>query len=504
MTADGANQVKSQKLYRWLWIVAVVAALALRIVFVFTTSPNEGDSVMYEQLAANLRTTGIYGVVLDQKLPTPVDVRMPGYPIFLAGVTRVFGGGLLPQILVQVVLDVGTCLLAAALAAWIAPPEWRRRAALVAMWLAVACPFLANYTAVALTETLATFFTAMALVAMAAACAGSEHLRWGRTAAGKAEDAPRNKFAALLLNRWFLGGLAVGLGTLVRPETPLILIALGLVLTWRWRRAADWGKLARVGAITALGFVIPLIPWTARNAITLHEFQPITRTYILLPGEIASRGFDAWTETWLVHYRDVYLTAWNIGDQPLNMSDLPASAFDSDDERARVAALYDEYDENCCDFTADWDAQFGELARERAARHPLRTYLEIPFKRMFTMWFHPRTDLTDYSGEIWPPAEQYQQQGAEDFIMSSLLFALAIFYSALAFAGVLRAMGRRAAWPPGRLWAIAFLVLFCVTRTVFFSRGQEPEPRYMLECFPAVFALGAIFFAPRRKIAQRG
>jgi hypothetical protein len=30
---------------------------------------------------------------------------------------------------------------------------------------------------------------------------------------------------------------------------------------------------------------------------------------------------------------------------------------------------------------------------------------------------------------------------------------------------------------------------------------DTPEPRYMLECYPAVFALGAIFFARPKKIA---
>jgi 4-amino-4-deoxy-L-arabinose transferase-like glycosyltransferase len=500
---DGAMPVKSSPVYRWLWIAAIVLALTIRIIFVFSTSPDDGDGVMYEQLATNLRTTGIYGMDLGQKLPTPLDVRVPGYPVFLAAVTRVFGGGLLPQMLAQAAVDVGTCLLAAVIAAWLVPPEWRKRAALIAMWLAAVCPFLANYTAVALTEVLATFWTTLALAALVAACAGSEYFTWGRAGSsdGAVEATPRGGVPALLSNEWFLGGLAAGIGTMVRPETPLLLVALGVLLIWRWRRTADWGKLARAGALLLVGFVIPLIPWTARNAITLHEFQPITGQYVLLPGEIPSRGFDAWTRTWLVHYRDVYMTAWNVGDQPLNISDLPPSAFDSEQERERVKALYDEYDANCCDFTAEWDAQFGVLARERAARHPFRTYVKIPFERSFVLWFRPRVDLSQYSGEVWPPREQIQEQGGEDFALSMLLGATGILYVVLALAGVARAVARRAEWPSSRLWAIAFLVLFCVVRTAYFTRVTTPEPRYLLECYPALFALGAIFFARPRKIA---
>jgi hypothetical protein len=43
------------------------------------------------------------------------------------------------------------------------------------------------------------------------------------------------------------------------------------------------------------------------------------------------------------------------------------------------------------------------------------------------------------------------------------------------------------------------LILFCVVRTLFFARFVEtPEPRYVLECFPAVIALGAQVFVMRR------
>lgn len=492
--------MKSSWSYRWAWIAAIATALALRILFAFTTNPATGDGAIYQELAKNWPSSRIYGLVLGQGAPTPVDIRMPGYPFFLATISRLFGGGLRPPMLIQAFVDVGTCLLAAILAAWLVPAEWRKRTALAAMWLAAVCPFLANYSAVVLTEVLATFCTAAALVALTAACAGSEQLTWGSAADAAGEPSSRSRISAFLLNRWFLGGLAVGFGTLVRPETPLLLVALALLLIWRWRRVADWGKLARAGALTAAGLVLPLIPWVARNAITLHEFQPLAPRYAQMPGEFVPRGFMAWTRTWLVRYRDVYLTPWNLGEQPLNISDLPASAFDSDAERARVQELYDEYDNNCCDFTPEWDAQFGALARERAARHPLRTYFEIPIGRVFTLWLTPRIELSNYSGRLWPLREQFRLD-PEDFGVTVLAGAIGIFYVALAIAGVCCAFARRAEWPSSRRWAIGFLVLFCVVRTIYFTRVETPEPRYMLECFPAVFALGALFFARSKKTA---
>jgi hypothetical protein len=51
-------------------------------------------------------------------------------------------------------------------------------------------------------------------------------------------------------------------------------------------------------------------------------------------------------------------------------------------------------------------------------------------------------------------------------------------------------------WIARRNPAIALLVAFIVVRTVYFSTfaDEAPEPRYVLECFPAVIALGAQVF----------
>jgi hypothetical protein len=40
--------------------------------------------------------------------------------------------------------------------------------------------------------------------------------------------------------------------------------------------------------------------------------------------------------------------------------------------------------------------------------------------------------------------------------------------------------------------------LFMALRTAFLTTLETPEPRYVLECFPAVIALGAVGLAGRR------
>jgi len=465
-----------------LWFHAIFAAaagLALRLFLVLRFPADAGDSAMYEELAHNWADRHIYGLFRGQAL-VPTDIRAPGYPAFLALLYHYIGRSIPLIALAQALIDLGTCFLVAALASrLIAPPPGeknppqRRRIWLAALWLAATCPFVANYAAVPLTEVLATFLTAAALLAMVAGC-------------GDIADIPRGA-SGREWHAWFLAGLLAGLGALVRPEAPLVVLALAAVLGFRWRHRADWGKLLRAGAFVVLGLLLPLLPWAARNWITLHRVQFLAPRYATTPEEYITRGFNAWTHTWLVRYRHVYLVSWNIDSAPVLLDDIPPSAFDSGDERARVSSLLDQYNETLT-LTPALDAGFAQLARERTARHPLRTYLSVPLQRALTLWFTPRVDLLPFSGHILPLGRQWRRD-AVDVGVTLLLGAFNFFYVILAAVGWWRL--RRSA-PSKQVPVAAWLLLaFILLRTAFFTTVETPEPRYVLECFPALLALGA-------------
>jgi hypothetical protein len=42
---------------------------------------------------------------------------------------------------------------------------------------------------------------------------------------------------------------------------------------------------------------------------------------------------------------------------------------------------------------------------------------------------------------------------------------------------------------------VAFLILFMLLRTAFLTTLETPEPRYVLECFPALIAMAAQLFS---------
>src|SRR5579864_4898763 len=129
-------------------VLAALTGLALRLFLVLRYPvADSGDAPFYIDLAWNWLKKGVYGFAIDGNL-TPVDMRVPGYPAFLAGLFGVFGKATRPVMVMQAFLDMVTCFVIALIAARLAQEASRRRVAIAALWLAALCPFIANYSAV--------------------------------------------------------------------------------------------------------------------------------------------------------------------------------------------------------------------------------------------------------------------------------------------------------------------------------------------------------------------
>jgi hypothetical protein len=459
--------------------LAVLTGLGLRLFFALKFPVTDsGDSPFYIELAWNWLKNGIYGFSVNGRL-TPVDMRVPGDPAFLAAIFAFAEKSPRAAMVAQAVVDVAGCVVIALIAARLAPEPSRRRVTLAALWLAALCPFTANYSAVVLTEVLVTFLTGLAILVLLQADLG----------AGTETDR-----APILLNHWFLAGIMVGFGTLVRPETPLLLMAAALVLAARWWRPRDWMKLLRAGVLMGVGFLLPILPWAARNWTTLHDVQFLAPRYSELPGEYIPRGFISWTNTWLWRVRDVYSVAWKLNAEEIPLDNIPTRAFDSQAEKERVADLLEQYNESLT-MGPELDAQFRQVARERTRRHPLRTYVTIPLLRSLTLWFSPRIELLPYSGHLLPLGDEWRDDRRDFVVTLTLVFVNAI-YLTLGLAGAWLARQR-----PG--WAL--LIAFILVRTAFVAYFVDtPEPRYVLECFPAVMALAAQVFAGPHQLSSTG
>jgi hypothetical protein len=472
-------------------IVVLTAGLCLRLLFVLKFPANSGDTVLYEQIARNWLQHHVYGMNVHDQI-VPVDMRMPGYPAFLALIYLLTGrtgeDARLWVMIAQVLVDLLSCWLVAWLAALlvlIGNDRARPQPVFIAgLWLAALCPFTANYTAVPLTEVFATFFTTAALLPLGLLVTRAQNRGWRR-----------------IERHWVLGndyrylagsaGLLTGVCTLFRPEAPLLLLGAWLVLgaiLMAQRESLRWVKTV---AVMAAFCAIPLLPWTIRNAVTLHELQPLAPRNSNLPGELVPYGFMSWEKTWLYRFRDVYLVPWKLNEEPIEVDEIPPRAFDSTAEKERVAMILDPYNEDLT-LSPEEDAAFAHLARERTARRPLRTYLWLPAARAVTMWFTPRIELLPLSGTVFPLAQSWQDDPIDQSVTVGL-FLLNTFYVGLAL------------WGAGRLWrrgpaargAIALLATFVLLRTAFLTTLETPEPRYVLVCYPMLLALAAQVFAER-------
>ena len=125
-------------------------------------------------------------------------------------------------------------------------------------------------------------------------------------------------------------------GGAARPEAPLLLVAAFPVLAFFLLRRREFSHLVLTVVLMTFAAALPLVPWTIRNAVTLHEFQPLTPKDTNLPGELDPKGFMAWERTWLYRVRDCYLVPWKLNDAEIRLDDIPSAAFDTPEERDRV------------------------------------------------------------------------------------------------------------------------------------------------------------------------
>jgi len=445
----------------WFFLLATLAALALRLFFILRFPAITDDSRIYADLAKNWLQQGVYGITDNGRI-VPTFARLPGYPAFLALIFALFGPDhFRPALLAQMLIDIGTCFVAANMARRLISP----RAAKVAFVLAAMCPFLANYTAAALTETLETFFTALALDF---AIIGLEGLQ--------RPTLP-----------WVGCGLSIGAAILMRPDGGILLFAIGLYLAYLWAQSLRRRPSSRIflaGMLVMAFSLAPLVPWTLRNLHTLHKFQPLAPRYATEQDEAVPMGFNRWVKTWMADFVSVQEIYWQVPGAAIDPGKLPKRAFDSPEQRQRTLDLIAKYNEDQ-EITPELDAQFAELARERIRAAPLRYYVWLPTLRIADMWLRPRTELL-------PPDPRWWEFNDDPIwsVMSVGFGVIGLFYVATALAGLLQ----RPAMP----WT-GLLACFLLARTLFLGTLENPEPRYTLECYPVVMLLSARWLASLKR-----
>jgi len=270
-----------------------------------------------------------------------------------------------------------------------------RRAFLIGLWLAALCPFTANYAAVPLTEVWAIFLTTLAslfLGAVIASAAGVASLgQWPVTGSNYWLAAALAGFAvasALLPP----GSAAPSLNRVPRPG----------------RHSSAPGRIQALGAHPGTRVLEPRCPSfpdrpqcpkppRISTAHSQGRTLPATRP----------KGFMAWERTWLYRVRDCYLVSWKLNDEEMRSATCRQMPLSTPEERNRVAAVLEKYNE---DLT---------LTRKRtpsspnspvnAPSAPWRTYLTIPLRRAFRIWFYAANRARPVSGNVFPLWYMHQE-----------------------------------------------------------------------------------------------
>ena len=123
--------------------------------------------------------------------------------------------------------------------------------------------------------------------------------------------------------------------------------------------------LVRMGVVCVVLAMLPFALWTARNWRVFHVFEPLAPRYATDPGEPTDPGWQRWTKTWCLDFVSTYDIYWSVPGVALDLTKLPSRAFDSPAQFAETAALFDAYNQNGQELSAEIDAGFARLAEER-------------------------------------------------------------------------------------------------------------------------------------------
>ena len=477
----------------WSGLLALAGGAWMRLYLLKALPQIQVDTLLYGNLAKNLLLHGQFAITDGSGVVHPTLIRLPGYPLFLAACFRLFGmDNYNAASYVQIALELAGCLLLAGFVREIAEPEIETGAAHCTLWLAAMCPFTASYAVAPLTEAPTLFAIALALWALA---------RFGR----------RPDWGNALAFTF-----AVCFAALLRPDGALVGVALTPALVWGMRRGTErdasrakahddiaaltYGlkpvpftqatkvRLVRVGVVCLILALTPFGAWTARNWRVFHVFMPLAPRYATDPGEATNPGWQRWMKTWCLDFVSTYDVYWNVPGQALDLTKLPARAFDSPAQYAETAALAAAYADNGQDLSPELDAGFARLAEERVKAHPLRYYVWLPLGRMADMWLRPRVENLNIDLDWWV----YSHHNSETEF-SWAYAGLNALYLLLAVVGL---CFRPKYWP----WMVVYFLL----RSALLTTLEAPEARYTLECFPMVFALGGMGIYAGYRRAWRG
>ncbi|MCJ7491942.1 MAG: glycosyltransferase family 39 protein [Dehalococcoidia bacterium] len=230
-------------------LAIIVLAIGLRVAWIAYVSPNPADgrlddTAFYDHAGRALADGK--GYVHFYGLPTAQ--WPPAYPFMLAGMYKAFGHHIIIPKLVNALAGGLTCLLIYLIAARV----FDRRVGLVAAFLFAVFPGQLFWSSLLMTESLTPALLCLMLLLFMMWVVERRDAGW--------------------LRHGTLGAL-FGVAVLARGEGPVLMLAALVV----WRLVVpSWRQYAREAGLFTAAAVLVVLPWTVRNAISMHAFVPVS------------------------------------------------------------------------------------------------------------------------------------------------------------------------------------------------------------------------------------
>ncbi|HVX86695.1 MAG TPA: glycosyltransferase family 39 protein [Phycisphaerae bacterium] len=244
----------------WRWALAgiIVFGVAIRVGLGLVHPYMFDDSRDYVELARRIVHGLSYGVQTRDGWMTAS--RMPGYPVFLAGVFAVFGESVKAVACVQAILSGGIIWLT-----WLIGRRAGVMAGLIAAGLVAMDPLTVGFSAAILSE------MPFTLCLMGGMWIGARLLERER---GEVRE----------LGWWIVLGLVWGAGVYLRASVLYALVVVG-VWIWGYRRFSGWALGGALLAVVVMfGTLVPWMMHTGKGAGRLTSLEGISLYEAVYPG----------------------------------------------------------------------------------------------------------------------------------------------------------------------------------------------------------------------------
>ena len=203
--------------------------------------PISSDQVVYDGIAQDLLTKGTYTLDGQETSAEPI------YPLFLAGIYKVFGHNYNIVRIIQILLFALTVCIIFTLANDLVGTKMAFATGLL---VALYYP-LVNQAGLLLQETLFTFLLVLLVYSLYKAQGGLDQLQFGKTGAG-----------------WlFFSGIILGLATLTKGSLQFFFVFILAYIFYTYWPPTTFSRLKLIKVVGGflLGFLIIVGPWVARE-----------------------------------------------------------------------------------------------------------------------------------------------------------------------------------------------------------------------------------------------